>query len=416
MKRLTKKCRICDHALNVFLSLGKAPISNLWLTKEERYKDDFRYDLEAAFCPDCKMVQLTEFVPYEKYIIPKQEGKTEYLFFSSTSRFMEKHFAEYAKEIEENFLSKGDLVVEIGSNDGILLQAFHKGKYKILGIEPGTNVAEVARKKGVKTWTEFFTPNLAKRIVQEEGKTKAILAANTILNIGDLHTFMRAIDILLDEEGIFVFQDPYIPNILERNSFDQFYDEHIYYFSSTSLSHLMKRHGLEIFNLSGHDVHGGSMRVYVKHKSSKRPVLRTVEKHLAFEREMGLDKLETYQSFATRVSKIKGDLNDLLASLKSQNKKIVGYAATCKSSTVFTYCNIGPEILDYISDSTPDKQGKYSPGKHIPIVSPDKFHEDQPEYALLLAWNHEKEILEKEEEYRKKGGKFILFNPEVRIV
>jgi methylation protein EvaC len=227
---------------------------------------------------------------------------------------------------------------------------------------------------------------------------------------------LKGVNILLDDEGVFVFQDPYIPRILERNSFDQFYDEHVYYFSLTSLTNLLEMHNLEIFNAEEQDVHGGSMRVYVKKKPSARPISPKVREILEYEKEIGLDKIETYEKFGENVERIKNNLNDLLAMLKSQNKKIAGYAATCKSSTVFTYCNIGPETIDYISDSTPEKQGNFSPGKHIPVVSPDKFHEDSPEYTLLLAWNHEKEILAKEEDYRKKGGKFITFNPEVRII
>jgi methylation protein EvaC len=410
-----KSCRICNSPLSVFLNLGKAPISNLWLSKEEIHKDVFRFNLEAAFCTECKMVQLTEFVPYEKYIIPTEPGKTEYSFYSSTSDFMITHFSEYAKEIEDSYMENNDLVVEIGGNDGIMLQAFSNNIRK-LNIEPGTNVAEVARIKGIESWTDFFTEDLAKKIVSEKGKAKSIISANVILNIGDLHELLKGVNTLLDDEGVFVFQDPYMPKILERNSFDQFYDEHIYYFSATSLSNLLKMHGLEIFNLSMQDVHGGSMRVYVKKISSQRQISDSVQKFLDKEKDLGLDKLETYEKFAGRVSRIKNNLNNLLDLLKQQNKKIVGYAATCKSSTVFTYCNIGPDKIDYISDSTPDKQGKLSPGKHIPIVTPDFFHKDNPEYTLLLAWNHEKEIIQKESEYLKNGGKFITFNPEVRII
>jgi len=410
-----KSCRICQNPLKVFLTLGQAPISNLWLSKEEIHKDNFRYNLESAFCQECKMVQLTEFVPYEKYIIPKEPGKTEYSFYSSTSDFMIKHFAEYAKEVEEKYLKDNDLVVEIGGNDGILIQAFSNNIRK-LNIEPGTNVAEVARSKGIESWTEFFTENLAKKIVSQKGKAKAIVSTNVILNIEDLHELMKGVNTLLDEDGVFVFQDPYMPKILQRNSFDQFYDEHIYYFSVTSLSNLLKMHGFEIFNISEQDVHGGSMRIYAKKISNPLQISDKVQKLLDHEIDLGLDKLETYKKFAERVARIKDNLNDLLNLLKQQNKKIAGYAATCKSSTVFTYCDIGPDKIDYISDSTPDKQGKLSPGKHIPIVTPDFFHKDNPEYTLLLAWNHEKEILQKESEYLKNGGKFITFNPEVRII
>ena len=410
-----KKCRICNTNLKIFLNLGKAPISDFFPSKEELHKDTYRYDLEPAFCPNCAMVQVTEFVPYEKYIVPKESGKTEYLFYSSTSEFMKKHFAEFANELEHNFMKENDLIVEIGGNDGILLQAI-SSKVRALNIEPGTNVADVARSKGIESVTEFFTEELAKKIVSKKGKAKVITSSNVILNIGDLHELLRGINNLLDDEGVFVFQDPYLPRILERNSFDQFYDEHVFYFSVTSLSNLLSIHDLEIFHLSEQPVHGGSMRVYAKKRSSRRPISPIVRQTIEWEKSIGIDKFEIYKEFATNVERIKRNLQDLLLMIRSKNKKIAGYAATCKSSTVFTYCNIGPEIIDYISDSTPEKQGKFSPGKRIPIRSPEEFHKDNPEYTLLLAWNHEREILEKEKEYRAKGGKFILFNPEVRIV
>ncbi len=419
---MDKKCRICGDILNVFLPFGKVPISNTYLTKEQldglnigEFKE-YMYDLEAAFCNNCKMVQLTEFVPYEKYITPQEDGSTEYLFYSSTSQFMQKHFAEFAQEIATKFMKMNDLVVEIGSNDGIMLQAFDQAKVRVLGIEPGTNVANVARAKGIENVTEFFTEDLARKIVNTKGKAKAILSANVILNIGDLHELMRGINILMDDNGVFVFQDPYMPYILEKNSFDQFYDEHVYYFCITSLQNLMKMHGMEIFDVQEQDVHGGSMRVYVKRQSDSRPISEKVRKILEQEDKIGLNSFSTYQAFAERVERIKKNLRDFLRLLKENGYKLAGYAATCKSSTALNYCGIGTEFLDYISDSTPEKQRKFSPGKHIPIVSPEHFRQDNPPYTLLLAWNHEKEILGKEKDYLKRGGKFIIYNPCLRIV
>lgn len=410
-----KICPIClMKNLREFISFGQMPVANAFLKKEDLEKSEFTYEMKVGFCENCKMVQLTNIVPYEKYIVPDETGKTNYAFFSSTSKVMEQHFAEVAKEIEENFLQENSKVLEIGSNDGIFLKAFKNNK--VLGIEPSDNVAEIAKRQGIETITEFFSEGLAKKIVEEKGKFKAIFSANVILNIINLHDLLRGINVLLDDKGVLMFEDPYIVDILEKTSYDQIYDEHIWYFSLTSLSNLLRLHNLELFDAKRQEVHGGSMRVYVCKKGEREKTNRLLQ-YLEEEKKKGIDTIIPYLDFAKRVEESRKELRTLLLELKSQGKKIVGYAAASKGTIVLNYCNIGKEVLDYISDSTPYKQGLYSPGKHIPVVSPEYFHQDKTvDYVLLGAWNHAKEIMGKEKEFLARGGKFIVHYPNARIL
>ncbi|MAH49333.1 hypothetical protein CMI37_26135 [Candidatus Pacearchaeota archaeon] len=410
-----KECPICyTQNLVEFVNFGQMPIANAFLKKEQAFQPEFKYEMAVGFCENCKMVQLINIVPYDKYIVPDKTGKTNYAFFSSTSKFMEQHFAEIAREIEKKFLEPNSQVLEIGSNDGIFLKAFKK--HSTLGIEPSNNVADVAKSLGIETITDFFSESLARKIVEQKGKFKTIFSANVILNIINIHDLFRGVNHLLEDNGVFIFEDPYIVDILEKTSYDQIYDEHVWYFSLTSLSNLLAMHGMEIFHAQREWVHGGSMRVYTCKKGVYEKT-EQLKKYLEEERQKKIHEIEPYIEFAKRVHKSKQELSSLLNSLKSQGKKIVGYAAASKGTIVLNYCDIGKETLDYISDSTPFKQGLYSPGKHIPIVSPEHFHQDnQADYALLSAWNHAKEIVGKEKEFIERGGQFIVHYPEARIL
>jgi len=416
MEELKKSiCPLCHtYNLKQFISFGNMPVANAFLKKEDLEKPEFKYEMAVGFCENCKMVQLVNTVPYEKYIVPDEKGKTNYAFFSSTSSAMEQHFAEVAKEIENKFLNPTSKVLEIGSNDGIFLKAFRNNK--VLGIEPSNNVAEVALSQGIDTIVEFFSEMLARRIVEQNGKFKAIFSANVILNIMELHDLFNGINILLEDDGVFLFEDPYIVDILEKTSYDQIYDEHVWYFSLTALSNLLGMHDFEIFDAERQWVHGGSMRVYVCKKGSRKKTER-LSQYLQEEKEKGIDTIKPYLAFAEKVKESRRELVNLLTELKFKGKKIVGYAAASKGTIVMNYCDIGKEILDYISDSTPFKQGLYSPGKHIPVVSPDYFRRDKNvDYALLGAWNHAEEIIKKEKDFLEEGGKFIVHYPNARIL
>ena len=408
-------CKICNSLeLKKFISFGRMPVANAFIKKENVMEQEYSYNMEVGFCNNCKMVQLMEVVPYEKYIVPDKQGNTEYAFFSSTSSAMTEHFSEMAKEVEERFLNQDSKVLETGCNDGIMLQSFKNNS--VLGVEPSTNVAKVAESKGIEVINDFFTETLANRISLEKGKFRAILSTNVTLNIINLHDYLKGVVNLLDNKGVFITEDPYILDILEKNSYDQIYDEHIWYFSLNSLSNLYEKHGLEIFDAERQGVHGGSMRVYACKKGAYEKTDR-LKSYLEEEMAKGIDSLTPYTEFRERVEENKNRLVNLIQDLKSKGKKIVGYAAASKGTIVQNYCGLGTNSIDYISDSTEFKQGLYSPGMNIPIVSPEKFHQDKDVgYAILFAWNHAEEIMKKEKDFTNRGGKFIVHLPEPKIL
>ena len=414
-----KHCPLCKtQNLVKFISFGKMPVANAFLKPSELQKPGFVeyvYNMDVGFCENCNMVQLINIVPYAKYIVPDETGKTHYAFFSSTSVAMQEHFADLAHEVEQRFLDRNPKVLEIGSNDGIMLKSF-LNRRNVLGIEPSQNVAEIAQQQGIETITQFFSEQLAKSIVLSRGRFRVVLSTNVTLNIIDLHDLMRGLNALLDDNGVFITEDPYILDILEKTSYDQIYDEHIWYFSLTSLSNLYRMHGFEIFDAERQWVHGGSMRVYAC-KRGTYPKTQRFLQLLEQEKQKGIDTINPYIQFAENTAQSKKELQNLLLHLKSQDKKIVGYAAASKGTIIQNYCNVGREILDYISDSTPYKQGLLSPGKHIPIVSPEHFHNDKNvDYALLAAWNHAAEIMKKETDFLARGGRFIVHYPKARIL
>ena len=419
MESKNLKCKICNYSLKKFISFGKMPVANAYLSREqiEANFQEYFYDMELGFCENCKMVQMINIVPSEKYIIKDNAGKTNYPFFSSTSSEMEKHFAEIAKEIEKRFLDYNSKVLEIGSNDGIFLKNFKNRS--VIGVEPSSNVAEIALKKEIPTIVNFFSEDLAEKILNENGKFRAIFSANVTLNIIDLNGYIEGVSKLLDEKGIFITENPYIMDILENNSYDQIYDEHIWFFSLISLSNFYSIHGLEIFDAERSWVHGGSLRVYASKPGIYKKTNRLI-KFIDEEIEKNIDKIEPYIKFSENVEDNRKEFIKMLRDLKNKNRKIVGYAAASKGTIVQNYCDIGREVIDYISDSTTFKQGLYTPGKHIPILSPDIFHDDVKkgniDYAIIFAWNHQKEIMNKEKEFLEKGGKFIVHLPKPHII
>ncbi|MEK6872571.1 MAG: class I SAM-dependent methyltransferase [Nanoarchaeota archaeon] len=408
------ECKVCNRkTLEEFINFGDMPAANAFLKNEDLDKSEYTYKMAVGFCHSCYMTQLINLVPYDKYIIPDETGKTNYAFFSSTSKFMEKHFAKFAEEVESRFLEGNKKVVEIGSNDGIMLKSFEDRK-NVLGIEPSYNVAQIARKQSIETIADFFSQDLARKIAKEK-KARAVISTNVFLNIIDIHDFVKGVQELLDEKGVFITEDPYLLDILEKNSYDQIYDEHIWYFSLSSLSKLFPIYDMEIFDAKKQEVHGGSMRVYIARKNNYEKSER-LKNYLEKEKQKEINTIKPYLEFVKRIEANKEKFVSLIINFKKQGKKIVSYGAASKGTIVQNYCNLGPEIIDYVSDSTLYKQGLYTPGKHIPIVSPEVFHNDNADYAILFAWNHVEEIMEKEQEFLKRGGRFIVHLPEPRIL
>lgn len=397
-------CRICgEDTLYPFLSLGSMPPSNGFVSSPEQ--DEQYFPLDVVVCENCNHVQL-------RHTVDRDFLFSEYHYFSSASDPLLEHFGTYADTLESEYLDPDDFVVEIGSNDGVLLSQF-SDRISMLGVDPAENVTESARERGVETITAFFSPEVAEMIREDYGAADAICANNVVGHIDDLRGLMRGLDILLAPDGMFVMEVPYLVDLLSNNQFDTIYHEHISYFSIRALERLVAQFDMELFDVERIDIHGGSIRAYIQREATDRRPSRKVHDLKKLELAMGLDRRETYDSFAQRVSQTRTHITTLLDSLKDAGERIVGYGAPAKGNVLLNYCDIGPETLEYLLDTTPKKQGTFSPGMNIPVRSPDSFHENPPAYALLLAWNYQPAILEKESPYQDSGGQFVVPIPYV---
>jgi methylation protein EvaC len=402
-------CLICQTPIAPFISFGPMPIANGFLRSEE-FATEYFFDLRVAFCGHCGMVQLLEQPARE------QMFNEHYAFYSGTSQGMKIHFQAFADHVRQNYLTGTDpFVVEIGSNDGIMLQNFAQRKIRHLGIEPSANVAEVARQKGICTLNEFFDEALARRIVAEHGQADAFLGANVMCHIPYLHSVLEGMNILLKPKGVVVFEDPYLGEVIENTSYDQIYDEHVFLFSVTSIRHLFAMHGMEVIDAVPQETHGGSMR-YTIARQGARTVSPRVSAALRREEEMGLGDPAVYEGFRKNCEASRDALVTLLKDIRKGGKRIVGYAATSKSTTILNYCGIGTDLIEFISDTTPVKQGRYSPGAHIPVRPYEEFSTRYPDYALLFAYNHAREIMAKEEMFIASGGRWIVYVPAVKVL
>lgn len=401
-------CRSCgSHDLLTFLQLGPTPIPNGFLKSYHLHKAEKFYPLDVCFCKSCGLVQLAHVVS------PKVMFKN-YVYIPSTSETMRKHFANLAKNaIQKTNAKKEELVVDIGSNDGTLLKAFKSLGMKILGIDPAENLAEKANQEGIETICALFTKELAAKIRKDRGQAQIITATNVVAHVHDLHDFFEGVKILLDDKGLFIAEFPYLIDLIENVEFDTIYQEHLSYFSITPFDRLLKKHGLNLIDVERLPVHGGSVRVFVSKKGANSV---RVKKLLQLEKNKKLLSPETYLKFRRKVDKIRHELIQQLWDLRLKGKSIVGYGASAKGNVMLNYCRIGPETLDYIVDSIPYKQGKFTPGMHIPIYPESKLLEKQPDYTLLLAWNFADEIIKKQSQYRKRGGRFILAVPKLSII
>ncbi len=404
-----KNCRICGNTkLDKFLSLGPTPLANNFLKSDQLNREELYYPLDVYFCNKCHLIQLLDIVPPEVMF-------KDYAYITGASKPMELHFAGLTKDVSTNFkVNKDSLVVDIGSNDGTLLQYFSKIGLRVLGIEPASNIAQIARKRGVTTINKFFSKDCALEIYKKYGFADVILATNVFAHVDNLENILYGIDYLLSKDGLFVIEVPYLINLLDNIEFDTIYHEHLSYFSTYPLVYLFRKFGMKIVDIKQIPIHGGSIRIFVKRSTKKQS--QNVSKFLLMEQNAEVDSLKTYTKFAKKVDLVKERLVKLLKTLKNEETRITGYGATAKGNTLLNYCKIGPDILDYISDTTAYKQGRYTPGMHIPIFPEEKFHKDIPNYSLLLAWNYADAILQKEQKYRRKGGKFILPLPDPKII
>ena len=388
----------------VFLNLGRQPLANSFLKDigKKTLQDEFFYNLKICFNSKNYLVSIA------KPVNPKKQYTDKYAHRASESKTMRFAFKKVAQKLFKRFRPKK--IMEIGSNDGVFLKNFDKKS--VVAVEPCKNLARLT-KKLFETYDEFWNLKLANKLIKKKGEIDLIFSANTISHIPNLKETFKGIHNILSKNGVLVIEDPSLLKVLQNNSYDQFYDEHVYVFSSISINNIIQEYGLRLFDIEHLSTHGGSNRYYICKKNGKYKKSLRLEKAIKNEKSYKLHKIESYLKFSKRVNLSRKNLFTLMKKLKKTNKRIISYGATYKSTTVFNYCNLNSKLIDYVTDTTLNKQGKYTPGTHIKIISPEIGMNNTVDYAFLGAWNFKKEIFKKEKNFLKKGGKFITHVPKV---
>ena len=409
--RIGGPCRLCGAELkHVVVDLGMSPLCENFPSKDEVDGPETYLPLKAVVCDQCFLVQVGE------YATPSEIFE-EYAYFSSYSTSWLEHMQRYAGEITQRYgFDKDSLVVELGSNDGYLLQYFQQLGIRVLGIEPAKNVARAARENGIDTIDEFFGIDLALDLVSQGIKADLICGANVMAQVPDVNDFVAGIKLLLKPEGVCTIEFPDLRCLMDENEFDTIYHEHFSYFSTLNVDSLADRHGLKFFDVEELPTHGGSLRVYLAHEDSSHARTARLEARIQSDRDAGLDRIEAYESFAEQVKDTKRKLLSLLVEAKAAGKRIVGYGAPGKGNTLLNYCAIGTDFVDFLVDRNPYKHGRFTPGMHIPILPPEELHAAQPDLVLILPWNLKTEIMQQLKDVADWGAKFIVPIPEPRIV
>lgn len=404
-------CRICQsESLTKFLDLGFTPLADDFLPSNRLNEPEVYYPLEVFICNDCSLVQLGYVVPREILF------QRDYPYVSSTTKTGVKHFHSLAKEVSSRFsLQPNDLVIDIGSNVGVLLEGFKNQGADVLGIEPAPNICQIAQANGIETISEFLSEELALKIVKTKGKAKIVTGTNVVAHINDHYSLVRALEILLAERGVFIFEAPYLVNLIDNLEYDTIYHEHLSYLSVKPLIKLFRQFRMDLFDVQEVSIHGGSLRYFVA-RENNYPISSNVNRLVELENEKKIYQIDTVKNFAKSVQDNREELTWMLRSIKREGKRIVGVSAPAKGMILLNCCKIGPDILDFIAEKAPFKIGKYTPGMHIPILPDSELIKQMPDFALLLAWNFADEIMKNLDDYRKAGGKFIIPIPKPRIV
>ena len=405
-------CRFCNHPLeHEFVDLGMSPLCQTHITSERLNAMEPFYPLRAYVCERCLLVQLEEFVaPGDIF--------TEYAYFSSYSDSWVDHARRYTELVAGRFgFGTGSLVVEIASNDGYLLQHFAAKGVPVLGIEPAVNVAEAAVAKGIRTVSRFFGREAAAAIRREFGAPDLLIGNNVLAHVPDINDFVGGMKLLLKADGVITMEFPHLVQLMEQNQFDTIYHEHFSYLSFSTVRRIFSAHGLTLFDVEQLPTHGGSLRIYARHEAhAAGKVGARVSELLDLEDSKGYGRLETYTGFGSRVRETKRALLEFLIDAKNRGKKIVGYGAPGKGNTLLNYCGIRSDFLEFTVDRNPYKQGKFTPGTHIPILAPEQLMDARPDYVLILPWNLRDEITRSMAGIRAWGGKFVVPIPRVQVL
>lgn len=407
------KCRFCNNELEYsVVDLGMSPLCQKHVKPENANDMEKFYPLHAYICSNCWLMQLEEFAT------PNEIFADEYAYFSSYSSSWLEHARKYSENMIERFgFDSNSLVVEIASNDGYLLQWFHKKGIPVLGIDPAGNVAEAAREKGVRTEVEFFGVDTAINMSEKYAKADLLLGNNVLAHVPDINDFVKGMKIMLAPKGVITMEFPHLQRLIEGNQFDTIYHEHFSYLAFVAVNRIFAHHGITLFDVEELSTHGGSIRIYGKHTDDdSKDISNRVTELLQREKDLGFETLEYYSLFEERVKETKRKLLDFLIKVKREGKTVAGYGAPGKGNTLLNYCGVRTDFIDYTVDMSPHKQGNFLPGTHIPILKPEKIKETKPDYVLILPWNLKEEIMSQHSYVRSWGGKFVVPIPELTVL
>jgi len=406
-----EECRICgSKELEKYLSLGSIPLANN-LVETDKTDSDLFFPLEVLFCKKCFLSQLS-------VVVDPKVLFSDYTYRTSISSTFRNHFASMAEDVKKIFPeTENSLIVDIASNDGCMLQQFKKLGFKVLGIDPAVNLAKIAEEQGIPTLVEFWNKKVAEKVVLEQGKAKVVAASNVFAHVHDVHHFLKGVKTVLDENGIFITEFPYALHLIEKNEFDTIYHEHLSYFLVKPLIELFESEGLKIFDIHEIPIHGGSLRIFSKHKENQE--IKVQEKNINFflekEKQKKLYDLKAYETFAQKCMEVKIAFLQMLSELKKENKKIAGYGAAAKAGTLLNYCGVGTNYIEFIVDDAETKQGKAFAGNRVPIQPSSILEKEKPDYLVLFAWTIAKELIQKTKQHQKQG-KYIIPMPFPKIV
>jgi len=406
------KCRFCRTKLNhIFIDLGKTPLANSYLTEEQINKAELFYPLRVYVCSKCFLVQIDEFESSKKIF-------SNYAYFSSYSQTWLNHAKDFVNKTIKRFnINDTNLIIEIASNDGYLLQYFKKENIPVLGIEPAINVAKVAKEKKIPTISKFFGQKTANELVRNGKKADLLIAFNVLPHVPNLIDFIKGLKKLLNSKGVIIIQfSAYLLTLIQKTEFDTIYHEHFSYFSLFTLQKIFHKYNLEIFDMEELNIHGGSMRLYIKHLENKDVVIsNNVLQKIKKEKKFGLTNISTYTTFSDKVNISKRKIWQFFIDAKCKRKTVVAYGAAAKGNTLLNYCGIGRDFINYTVDLNPYKQNLFLPGTHIPILKPQMISKTKPDYVIILAWNFKDEIMKQVKFIKKWGGKFVVLVPMVKV-